>query len=459
VDLGREDALVARIDSVGWSLTHDCPFKFYRPPGFQGMPDPAPGDFNGFRTLLGLDDSSAALVLAFMLNCLRPTGPYMWLAIEGEQGSGKSVASTMIRQTIDPHASPKLRLADNERDLMLHAQENFLITYDNASGMKNDISDALCSLATGGGIAARKYYTDDQLRVFTFARPFIINGIADFAHRPDLLDRAIPLRLRAMPDGERRPEKVMLEEYECIRPRLLGFLFDCVSCALRNEASVSAPTDIRMADSAAWLVAAEPATGLRPGLVLEAIKSAQLEAGFDRVMNDRIIIDIMRLTEKFGIVGYVGALFDALSPFWNQQDKSTPKSPALLSRHLARLAPALRKQGLLVDLTERSNKGKRVKIWRADQDPTQLLELAEVDRGHAARETVNRRVFDIQIVPGAAQATMDAAKSASSAAAEKSPETQATKRLPTGPKRPLRKKANRSSAKRKHPKTSGRGGK
>jgi hypothetical protein len=59
---------------------------------------------------------------------------------------------------------------------MIQAKEYHLLVYDNASGMKGDISDALCTLATGGGLATRKLYSDDELQVFTASRPFIING-------------------------------------------------------------------------------------------------------------------------------------------------------------------------------------------------------------------------------------------------------------------------------------------
>ena len=58
--------------------------------------------------------------------------------------------------------------------------------------MKAEISDMLCSLATGGGIAVRKLYTDEELNVLSFMRPFMINGISGYVTRPDLMERAIP---------------------------------------------------------------------------------------------------------------------------------------------------------------------------------------------------------------------------------------------------------------------------
>jgi hypothetical protein len=40
-----------------------------------------------------------------------------------------------------------------------------LLVFDNVSGMKWDMSDALCALSTGSGFSTRKYYTDDEARV------------------------------------------------------------------------------------------------------------------------------------------------------------------------------------------------------------------------------------------------------------------------------------------------------
>src|SRR5438552_51284 len=100
----------------------------------------------------------------------------------------------------------KFRLPSSDRDLMIQAKDNYLLIYDNVSGMKNDISDALCTLATGGGVATRRLYTDDELQIFNHCRPFVINGIGEFANRPDLVERSIVVILSSMPRGQRRTE-------------------------------------------------------------------------------------------------------------------------------------------------------------------------------------------------------------------------------------------------------------
>src|SRR5207302_5469046 len=196
----REDAAVAQIGVTGWSVAPLTLMSFWRSPGFGEIARPEPGgDIEALRRLLHLGDREWLLVLAFLLSSLRPRGPYLCLLIEGEQGSGKSVLCSIIKRVIDPHQLEKFRLPTTDRDLMIQAKDHYLLVFDNVSGMRGDISDALCALATGGGFGTRKLYTDDELQVFNFCRPFIINGIADFATRPDLVERAIILQLPTMP--------------------------------------------------------------------------------------------------------------------------------------------------------------------------------------------------------------------------------------------------------------------
>ena len=65
----------------------------------------------------------------------------------------------------------------------------------------------VCSrLATGGGLATRELYTDDEEALFDATRPIILNGIEDFVARPDLGDRTVLLTLENIPDHRRKLE-------------------------------------------------------------------------------------------------------------------------------------------------------------------------------------------------------------------------------------------------------------
>ena len=161
---------------------------------------------------LGLDDQNYRLLLAFLINALKPQGPYFILLVEGEQGSGKSFFCEIIKRIIDPNIALRLRLPDKPQDLMIQAKEFWLLSFDNTSGMKAEMSDILCSLATGGGIAVRKLYTDEELNVLSYTRPFMINGISGYVTRPDLMERAIPIKLPPMAEDRTSRRKLNSEQ-------------------------------------------------------------------------------------------------------------------------------------------------------------------------------------------------------------------------------------------------------
>src|SRR5262249_35868902 len=137
-------------------------------------------------------------------------------------------------------------------------------------GVALPLSDALCTLATGGGFATRELYTDADEKLFDAVRPVVLNGIEDLATRGDLLDRAINLTLPQIPDERRGDEDDLWRQFEESRPRLLGALLDAVSTALRNRPHVKLAHKPRMADFACWVVAAEPALGWPEGAFLRA---------------------------------------------------------------------------------------------------------------------------------------------------------------------------------------------
>ena len=321
------------------------------------------GDLEDLRALLDLDEPTWPALLAFLIGALNPHGPYFCLLVEGEQGSGKSFICSLIKKTLDPNAVEKLRLPKNEHDLMIQASQNHLLIFDNASNLRWDMSDALCALSTGSGFSVRQLYTDNESRTFHFARPFIINGIGDFAHRPDLLERAIPLHLEAMPRHKRKPERQLLAEFDRLLPGVLGCLCNIISCALANLDKVEAPNTIRMADAAQWLVAAETATGLQGGAFLKTLEAGQKSLLVDRVLDDVLVQALMEITEKRPFTDTVGKLFTKVQDYVGDYKGShLPRTPAHLSTALKRLRPALAKIGLHVRFANKTRKGRMVHL-------------------------------------------------------------------------------------------------
>lgn len=371
VDLGTDDGRVVRISREGRSIETTSAYKFVRGAGFGSLPIPEDGDdsLRRFQTFLGLDDQNYRLLLAFLINALRPKGPYFILLVEGEQGSGKSFFCEIVKRIIDPNDALRVRLPDKPQDLMIQAKEYRLLSFDNASGMSAEMSDALCSLATGGGFAVRKLYTDGDLYVMTYTRPFMINGIGGYANRPDLMERAIPIRLSSMPEGSRKTEEELLAEFDQMLSGVLGALYNAVAHALQEYDRIEPFRHLRMADAARWVGAAEEGLGEEPGAILDAIAVAQNEFVVEKVNDDALVMMLRRFTGPLGYEGYVGDLYIKII---EQDDarhhRSLPKSPSHLSNQLVRMRPAMAKAGIKVEFLGKDRKGRKVSIRFMEPD-------------------------------------------------------------------------------------------
>src|SRR5262245_40701679 len=89
------------------------------------------------------------------------------------------VSSKLLKALIDPNTAPVRSLSREERELMIAANNGYLLAFDNVSGLPIWLSDALCRLASGGGFAVRQLYSDDDEVLFQAARPILLNGIEE----------------------------------------------------------------------------------------------------------------------------------------------------------------------------------------------------------------------------------------------------------------------------------------
>jgi hypothetical protein len=65
------------------------------------------------------NQNDLVLVVAWLLAALRSSGPHRLLAISGEQGSAKTVLSTLPRELVDPNMARSL--PREQRKLMIAA--------------------------------------------------------------------------------------------------------------------------------------------------------------------------------------------------------------------------------------------------------------------------------------------------------------------------------------------------
>ncbi|MCH8039495.1 MAG: hypothetical protein IH977_04020 [Nitrospinae bacterium] len=354
IDLANPAWEVVRVTSEGWDIVSDFPVLFRRSKGMLALPHPTRGKtLQALRQFINVrKDEDFLLLLSWLVGALNPFGPYPILVIHGGQGSGKSTAVEMLKALVDPNISPLRSNPSELRDLMISARNSWTLAFDNLSHLPPWLSDGFCRLSTGGGLATRQLYADDEEILFQAKRPILMNGIEELATRADLLDRAILLYLPDIPAKQRRPEKELWANFDEAKPTFLGAMFTALSMALREQAHVSLKELPRMADFALWITAAAPALDSTPQTFLDAYERNRLEANQLTLVASPIPGVLEKLLEPLGHwEGTATELLNAMSNFADDALRRLddwPKSPQGLSNALRRLEPNLRQEGMVI---------------------------------------------------------------------------------------------------------------
>jgi hypothetical protein len=399
IDLGNENWDAVRVTREGYEVVANAPVRFVRKAGFAPLPYPAgEGTIDELWPFLNIRrDEDFMLVAAWAAFSLSPRGPYPVLVLQGEQGLAKSTTVRVLRALVDPAVEPLRALPRSERDLAIAAGNAWVLAFDNLSGIRDWLSDALCRLATGGGFATRMLYTDDEEIIFSAKRPIILNGIDDIATRGDLQERSVLVSLPSILEDERREENTFWAEFEAARPRIFGALLSGISAALRNADDVHLERKPRMADFAVAATAMEDAFGWEPGSFIEAYETNRQQASETLLANEPIAEAIEKLLGDGGENVWVGTateLLEMLGFYVNdtvKRSKAWPGGPQVLSRRLKRIAPALRTAGIQYTEHEQGHRKRKVKVLRKlvsddeqAQDAVEETSEDEVPEGDAA---------------------------------------------------------------------------
>lgn len=376
LDLMDDKWTAIEIDKDGWRPVINPPVRFRRGGG-KALPMPVKGgSIELLRKFLNVSDRDFKLIVGFTVAAFRPDRPFPILAISGEQGTAKTTLLRVIKRLVDPGAAEGRGLSKNEDDLVIAASNNWMLTADNLSHVPAAIADALCRLATGGGISKRGLYTDDEEFAIEAMRPVILNGIGSLSEREDLIDRMVAVTLEPILDEDRKLESEFWAEFEEARPLILGALLDAVSTALSREVELEHLP--RLADFALWMEQAAPAFGWGPGEMLDAYNEMREEAFEGAAREDVLSATILDWLEKNRNAGNrdwaAAALHTSLNNFlreegkqWVMNDRSWPKSARWLADRLRRKAPGLRTAGATVE--EKHDPSRNIKVWRLEPPP------------------------------------------------------------------------------------------
>jgi hypothetical protein len=365
LDLADHLWRAVEIGVTGWRIIQDPPVKFRRPGGMLPLPDPKHGgSVNDLRQFLNIaDEDDFTLTVAWLLATLRGWGPYPILVIHGEQGCGKSTRERVCRDLVDPNVAPLRRRPRDEQDLMIAATNGHIIALDNLSYVQPWLSDALCVLATGGGLGKRELYSDAEEVILNAVRPIMLNGIEELATRGDILDRSIISYLPVISEEERQEERKFHAAFEAARPRILGALLDAVSTALRRRDEIQLDLIPRMADFAVWVAAAEPGLGWREGRFLEAYERNRDDASALAIQASAVAGEVQKLGLPWeGTAEELLVKLNQSATKETKQLRSWPADATRLSNAIRRITPNLRELGILIEFLPRQSIRRPIRI-------------------------------------------------------------------------------------------------
>jgi hypothetical protein len=382
VDLGRGTTDAIEITPDGWQVVAEPPVLFERSEALGELPAPdesgSAGDLELLVELLDCPVEDAYLQTCWSVGALQPGHPFPVLLYTGPAGSGKSTRTRLLRSVIDPAGQGAKLTASSPReskDLFAAVKAGHVLAVDNLSRVPRWLSDQLSSIATGAGQLTRKLYTDSDVALVEVKRPIILNGISIAGLGGDLMDRAICIDLAK--SAQRQREDELWKKVDRARPRILAGLCDCVSAALRNQATVRILPDQlpRMADFAVWVKAAEPALHQVPAFAdldfLSLYMQNRKEAAGAIIENDLVGGLVVELASDGRLwSGTASELLEALEGLLEDRHgpdkaaritkrKAWPKSPAALGGRLRRIIPQLEDCGVEVEF-DRSTGGKRL---------------------------------------------------------------------------------------------------
>lgn len=349
LDIGDDTGDAITVTADGWEIGA-APVNFRRSGKPLALPRPTAANFGLIWRYVNVAAEDRPLVAAWLLAALRPRGPYPILLLIGEQGTGKTFASRVLKRLTDPSAVMLRPPPRDEKDLQVAAVSSWCVALDNLSGLNPQLSDCLCRLSTGGGFAGRKLYTDCDETLFEIQRPLIVNGIDDIASRPDLADRCLHLLLP--PLTTRGTEAELERSFQSDAPAIFAALLDALALATRDHASVRLEKPPRMIDFATWAAAGIAALGFAAAEFTDAYtrnREHLAEAAIEASPVASALVQFMSARDS-----WTGSSLDLLGRLADiapnaAAGQAWPRTAKGLLEVLRRVAPALRAAGITAE--------------------------------------------------------------------------------------------------------------
>jgi len=368
IDLCNSFWQVVKVTTFDWEVLDHSPVPFIRNKNMRPLPFPIKSkvDLSRLADNTNLSGDNLTLVLAFILEALRIDTPFAIAEIIGCQGSAKSFTQNIIRTLIDPNLANLRAAPSSVEDVYISAKNNYMSSLNNVSRISAAIQDALCNLATGGGAAKRKLYSDDEENVFDVKSPIIMNGIVDLSTSNDLIERAVKITLPSIKSTNRKTEQTLETQLKIDIEFIYAGILDLFVETLAELPNINLGTLERMADLnilGAAMVKTPTYKDLGLNSDFVAIYVNNLKQATQNTLDSSPVAlalqDYLNAHGRFR--GTVKELLDKLALIKNTSD-AWPKSPRGLSDTLKRLEVPLADVGITINRDGHSIRGSKLTI-------------------------------------------------------------------------------------------------
>ena len=355
------DGQAVKLTTEGWQIVKEPPIMFRRFSHQQPQVHPEKGgDVHDLRPLINVSDENDDDWLLFLVNLIvafLPSFPHPILILYGPQGAGKTTPMRIMKKVIDPSVLQGMLLPSKEVEFVQLADHHAFLFFDNLSGLSAKMSDALARASTGDGFSSRELYTNDDDFIRIIQRPIALNGINQVVVKPDLLDRAILIKLERIAEGLRVPEDEFWQVFESVKSGLLGAIFDVLAKAMAIYPNVELKETPRMADFTRWGCAIAEAAGYSQEQFLKAYRDNIKRLDYEAIEANpvaRAVILLMRQSDDDQWQGTPAELLNELKDLLpelglDEKNRYWPKDPVWMSRRLNEVQVNLGAIGLVIE--------------------------------------------------------------------------------------------------------------
>jgi hypothetical protein len=430
-DLTNEKHQCVKVSGSGsgsgsWQILDETPgpmfIRYSQISQVQPSPDYESDIFDRFIKLTNLNKDKKEdkiLLKVYIVSLFIPDIPHVILQLHGEQGGAKSMLETLIKLLVDPAKAPLLSVHKDRMEFIMQLSHNYVAFYDNLKYIPPWLSDESCRAVTGAGSSKRMLYTDDDEIVFQYRRCLGYNGINLTLTQPDALDRSISLEMDRVTDETRKQENEILEQFEDMKPKLLGYIFDTLVRTIQIKSTIELKKLPRMADFALWGEAIARAMGYKDMEFIDAYyNNIKLQASeiIEAHPVAEAIARLMRDEEEWE--GTATELLDrlvviAINSKINTEGKLWPKAPNILSRRVNEVKTIFGQVGIIIDKntmdTKTGLKGIKIRKVSSESSESKVSSEHEENQGILSYDTdkVSSDSYDISSEPKVSSENQD----------------------------------------------------